>query len=103
MVGNTLQNVLPRVFEREPRCRRQILHGLGHENLAWAGKRSDSGPDVHGYLRTRPPRSSTSPEWTPARILMPNGRSRSEMLLAHSTASAGPSSVARSPSPELSM
>ena len=49
--------------------------------------------------RTSSPSSSISPVWTPARISRPRSRIAPRIALAHRTARAGPSNVARNPSP----
>jgi hypothetical protein len=43
-----------------------------------------------------------SPVWTPVRSLMPNARTVSRVIHAHRMARAGPSKVARNPSPAVS-
>jgi hypothetical protein len=50
-VGSTLQLTLAGVFEEESRAGGQVLDGLGHQDLAWTGERSDLSPDVHRNVR----------------------------------------------------
>jgi hypothetical protein len=45
---------------------------------------------------------STSPVWTPALISIPSARTASTIASAHRTARAGPSNVAKNPSPAVS-
>ena len=47
-VGDTLELMLACILEGESASRDQILHGLGHGDLAGASQGADSSADVDG-------------------------------------------------------
>ena len=91
---------------RRPRTRGrsgdEILHGLGDQHLGRPGEGADPRADVHGDAAARRrPSSSTSPVCRPARISSPSGRTASAIACGAPHARAGPSNVARNPSPAV--
>ena len=95
---DSFQFVLSSVLELNARPCNQILHGGRNQNLARSGQGRYSLPDVNGDPSDVWPRRSISPVWSPARISSPR-RAPPSRMAAQRIARAGPSKVARKPSP----
>ena len=92
-----------RCLRTRGRSRRPALHGRGDEDL---GNLADA--EILAAMITAIPPAlasivSTSPVCTPARISIPSGRTASTAARAQRTARAGPSNVAKKPSPAVSI
>jgi hypothetical protein len=98
-IGDTLQYVLPGVREREPAARDEVDDRSRHKDLTRAGLRRDARADVNGDPRDVVAVDLDLAEWMPARMSMPSFRTASRIASAHAIARAGPSNVARKPSP----
>jgi hypothetical protein len=73
-VGNALELVLTGVREGETGSRRQSFTVWDTRISPGPAGAATRAPMCTVIPRTRPPTSSTSPVWTPARISMPMGR-----------------------------
>ena len=86
----------------EARARHQVGDGARHEHLARARLAHHARARcARRSPRRRSPTRSHSPVWTPARIWTPAAPERSATRSAQRTARAGPSKVARKPSPSV--
>ena len=77
----------------------EVLDGARDEYLAWSGQRRDSRSDVHGEASDVVRQDLDLADVKPARISSPSSLTSSRMAMAQRTARAGPSNVARNPSP----
>lgn len=93
------QLVLAPVLEDQSGSRDEVLHGRGDEDLGRSGQRPDARAHVDGDAPDVVSSSTISPVWHPARISSPRGLTASTIERAHRTALAGPSNIARNPSP----
>ena len=101
-VGDAFQLVLAGVLEAEA--------GAGDQTLDRVGTSTSDGPASDAILAptftAMPPTFaaivSTSPVWTPARTSIPRSGTASQIACAHRTPRAGPSNVAKNPSPAVS-
>ena len=99
-VGDALQLVLAGVLEHETRSRDQVLHRGRHEYLARSRERGDlRAARFTAIPPTSSPTVSISPVCTPARTSSPSSRDRLRDRLRAADRPAGPSKVARTPSP----
>jgi hypothetical protein len=86
------------IVEDQPRARNEILYGAGNQNLAATGEIAYSGCDIDGDSANVIVVANFDFAG-PARIAMPRGLTLLAMACAQRTARAGPSNVARIPSP----
>ena len=90
------------VDELEVRPGDEVLHRARNEYLARACLRRDARPNVDGNSRELASTGSHSPVWSPARTSRPTSETRATMAMAQRIARAGPSKLAKKPSPAVS-
>ena len=105
LAGQALQRVAPAVFEREARPGHEVLDGARHQHLARSGAaRRRARRCAPRCRRTCRPSARTRRCAAPARTSMPSGLTAlADRRSAQRTARAGPSKVARKPSPAVSI
>ena len=102
-VGHALELVLAALLERDPRPGDEVAHRPRHEHLARLGERRRRARRCARRSRRSPSaRRVTSPAWSPQRTSRPLRRTSSRICHAQRIARAGPSNVARMPSPAVS-
>src|SRR5215218_2783660 len=93
---HALELVLPAVLELDAGACHEVTNGVGETSTS-------PGPAAPATPATLSPRTSHSPVWRPARTSMPKPRTPLPIARAQRIARAGPSKVARKPSPAVSI
>ncbi len=89
------------VMKPQPGASDEVPHGTGDEHLAGPGQSGDARRYVDGNTANIVALDLDLAGMKPLRTTMPSGRTRSMIAEAQRTARAGPSKVARKPSPKV--